>query len=200
MHTVTPEDEVCQVRRQRSELRGARTGRQVSPAGGSKARLREEPPPAAAVVRRVRQAHHLHRVPEPQLTSANCLSCGACCISLNEQSVFCDLSLAEAKRLDRRFVQKYVRPFPLLARFALMHDGRPVPWGAISTVSRKQRRGLLKGVTLCTCAALSGDVLHEVRCKVYDKRPSTCRRAVVPGDRSCRWLRSQIRAALENAK
>jgi len=127
----------------------------------------------------------------------DCLSCGACCVSLQDQDVYCDVSEEDLKRLGKAWVRKNVllsRPFDMIAGLI---DGNLASHGAIKTKWTKQRSGPLKGFELCSCVALKGSVMDTVKCSVYEKRPDTCRSAVVPGDRTCLDARRLFKDAIE---
>jgi Fe-S-cluster containining protein len=105
--------------------------------------------------------------------------------------VFCDVSVDDLKRLDRRWVYRNVLGFSSLDRLAAAIDGRPLPAGALRTKDQMVTRGPLMGDSTCRCIALQGDPGHRVSCGIYAKRPEVCRTAVVPGDRTCRSLRRE---------
>jgi hypothetical protein len=136
-------------------------------------------------------------MPRERITAATCRSCGACCWSTQDQEVYCDVTAADVSRLPKRFVRLNVlgqRPVDMLAS---MLDGRHIPAAAIRTKWAAQRSGPFRNVRACVCAALQGSLMHKVRCSVYKVRPTACRKAIKPGDRSCRWIRSQFRQAAD---
>ena len=123
----------------------------------------------------------------------DCCKCGVCCISFQEQDVYCDVTAEDVQRLPLRFVHKNVRftsTFDMLV-FA------PQPLAAIATVWKKQCTGPAKGYELCVCAALRGSIMKQVNCAVYDKRPDVCRGAIKPGDRNCREVRKRFATILK---
>jgi Fe-S-cluster containining protein len=127
-----------------------------------------------------------------KITSATCRSCGACCVSLNKQDAFCDITSTDEERLGKRFVRLNVlRPSPI-DYFARMFDGAPNPEGVIKTKWLEVKTGPLKGVSVCACIALRGSVMSKASCSVYEKRPKVCRTAVKPGDQSCRDIREMF--------
>lgn len=128
------------------------------------------------------------------ITAKTCLSCGACCVAPQDTDAFCDVSDEDAERLGKRFVRLHVlQTHPIMG---LLHDR--VPSGAIRTMWRKQTRGPHRGFKILTCTMLTGNVDHRVRCRIYDKRPDVCRRAVKPGDTACRAIRRAFRDNIEN--
>lgn len=130
----------------------------------------------------------------------DCLSCGACCVALHDQEVFCDVDEEDVARLPKGWVKKNVMfSRPIDRAFAAML-GPPAPHGAIKTEWKKQRAGDLKGFELCSCVALKGSVMSSVKCSVYEKRPDTCRTAVVPGDRTCLDVRRLFKDAIERER
>ena len=143
--------------------------------------------------------HSTVRRPRERITAKSCLTCGACCWSPVDQPAYCDVSATDAGRLSKKFVRLNVlqtRPVDLLAAAI---DGAQMPHGAIRTKWVTQKAGPFKGVDALVCAALRGSIFHRVSCSVYDKRPRTCRVAVVPGDKACRQLRQMFKEAVERA-
>jgi len=116
----------------------------------------------------------------------DCRTCGACCVSLYDQEVFCDVTPDDQERLGKRFVRLHVLQEPYV------HHG-----AAIKTKWRTQRAGPLRGIDACACVALRGSVMHRVSCRVYENRPHVCRTALRPGDRACRDLRRLYREAID---
>ncbi len=134
------------------------------------------------------------------ITAKTCLSCGACCVAPNDTDAYCDVTHEDAERLGKRFVRLHVlqsRPVDYLASYL---DGHQMPPGAIRTKWRKQTRGPHRGYKMLTCAMLTGNVGHRVSCRIYEKRPDVCHRAVKPGDRACREVRQAFRDAVEKEK
>lgn len=130
-------------------------------------------------------------------TPPDCLSCGACCVSLQDQEVFCDATPEDLEKFSKAWVKKnviFTSTFDLLVR-AL--DGRYEPWAALRTEWRTQKTGPLKGVDACACIALKGSIMDAVKCSIYEKRPRVCHVAVVPGDRTCLDLRRMFADAIE---
>lgn len=124
------------------------------------------------------------------ITSETCRSCGLCCIAPNRQEVFCDVSEADVRRLDRRWVQRNVRAPGFFDRLLADLSGNGgLPFAAIVTKCVEPRSGPLEGSSLCACVALRGTPGKSVTCSVYERRPKTCRTAVKPGDQTCRRIR-----------
>ena len=150
--------------------------------------------PRLRQVARARQAQEAIAVPRERITKKTCLSCGGCCVAPSPMSkIFCDVSEEDEKRLGKKFVRLHVlhvSPFDMLVA---MVDGRTVPNGGIKTKLARQSSGPLRGSELRTCAMLDGSVMNRVRCRIYDKRPSVCHTAVVPGDQACRAIRKAFR-------
>ncbi len=114
-----------------------------------------------------------------KLTSADCLKCGLCCVSLVDQDEYANVTETDKTRLGRRFVRLYV-----------VQD-------AVKTKWRVQRSGPLKGVEACACVALRGSLGHRVSCSVYENRPDVCHKAVKPGDRACHQVRQLFHEMLD---
>jgi Fe-S-cluster containining protein len=109
----------------------------------------------------------------------DCLTCGLCCVSLEDQDEYCNVDAKDEARLGKRFVRLNVVN------------------GAIKTKWKLQRSGPLKGAEACACVALQGSVGHRVRCSVYEIRPKVCHTAVKPGDRACHQVRRLFNEMLE---
>ena len=131
------------------------------------------------------------------ITAADCLKCGACCISLQDQHVYCDVTPDDQKRLGKRFVRLNVVQFSSFDHLAATIDGRAIPYGAIRTEWHEAKTGPFRGISFCQCAALRGSVMQHTSCSVYTRRPKACREAVKPGDRNCRELRRLLQDAIE---
>ena len=121
-----------------------------------------------------------------KITASDCTSCGLCCISLNDQDAFCDVTTKDEALLGKKFVRLHVLRPSLFDRLT-----SEAPHGVIKTKWRKTTKGPLRGISLCGCVALVGDAMHRTKCSVYKRRPRVCREAVKPGDKTCRWLRDQ---------
>lgn len=122
-----------------------------------------------------------------RLTAADCLTCGACCVTHYDQNVYVDVNDADMERLGKRWTRLHViQP----TTFDLLVVG--FTDAAIETKRRTIRRGPLKGTAACVCVALSGDPMHRVRCSVYERRPQVCREGVKPGDTACRQARADL--------
>jgi Fe-S-cluster containining protein len=134
------------------------------------------------------------------LTSADCQKCGLCCVSTEDQVSFADVTAKDEERLGKRYVHLHVvREDWLYSLTTVLSSGERVPHtGALATKWREQRSGPLRGISACTCVALRGSLLQKVSCAIYDKRPDVCRRAVKPGDRTCRQIRKLYQTSLEN--
>lgn len=133
-------------------------------------------------------------------TAPDCLECGACCVSLQDQDVFCDVEVEDLDRLKPAWVKKNVLFTSVFDAALAVIDGANMPHGAIRTKWAKQRTGPLAGREACTCVALRGSVMSRVSCSIYENRPRTCKVAVVPGDRTCLELRRMIMDAVKRAK
>jgi Fe-S-cluster containining protein len=136
-------------------------------------------------------------MPREKITPADCRKCGVCCLPFHEQDAFCDIDDKDAERMGKKLVRKLVL-FPSIFDSlvsAIDHNG--LPWGAIKTKKVEQTAGPFKGCEVCMCAALTGNILHRVRCTIYAVRPRTCHRAVKPGDKACRQARIEYRRMAE---
>ncbi len=135
-----------------------------------------------------------------KITSADCVKCGLCCVSLYAQDRFADVTPEDEKRLGKRYVRLHVlrtRPFD---RLTAAIDGANVPDGALATEWRKQRSGPFKGLEVCACVALRGSLLEKTACSIYDKRPKVCHDAVKPGDKTCKEIRALYKRGLEKTR
>jgi len=134
------------------------------------------------------------------MNKPDCKTCGLCCVSMDEADVYCDLLPEDALRLPKKYHRHFVA-FDTLSFLSQAIDGRKslseCSGGALKTRWINVRGGPLKGFELCACALLRGTPLKNVRCAIYQQRPSTCREAVKPGDRACKWFRREIELAIE---
>ena len=105
----------------------------------------------------------------------DCRTCGLCCVALYESYVLADCDDADMQRLEPRWAKRNVVEISSAVGIAAR-------W-------KMQRSGPFKGIEACCCVALRGSIMHRVSCTVYARRPRSCRRAIQPGDRSCRQLR-----------
>jgi len=127
----------------------------------------------------------------------DCRACGACCVSLYDQDVFCDVTEKDMKRLGPGLVRKHVLAPDTVTLLLQAIDGGAHTYFALATRWRKQRCGPLKGASICACVFLNGSVLHRTSCRIYQKRPRVCRTAVKPGDRACLQIRRMMQEALD---
>ena len=139
----------------------------------------------------------MKRRPREHIDERTCLSCGACCIAPYNQDSFCDVDEKDMKRMGTPLVRRLVRHPEVFDLACAALDGRAAPSPDIETKKRRVRLGVLRGVTTCQCAALKGDPMHSVQCSIYEVRPSVCRVAVKPGDRTCRQIRGLIMTLVE---
>lgn len=121
----------------------------------------------------------------------DCLKCGACCCSIYDQDVFCDMTEEECKAFSLQFRTKNIKEFDL---FAIVAEGAP-PY-ALRTKFVKSK----EGIAICACCQLDGSPMHKVKCRIYDSRPYTCRESVKPGDKSCRQLRRIVQRKIKQGK
>lgn len=133
-------------------------------------------------------------------TKPDCRTCGACCVSTYDQTEFCDVSYADMKRMGLRLAFKHVALPSPFDRLASVLGGSALPDGAIRTKWRLNRAGPFKGLELCACVFLRGSVLHRTSCRIYDKRPHTCRAAVHPGTKTCHQIRDGFREMADEAR
>jgi hypothetical protein len=128
----------------------------------------------------------------------DCRTCGVCCIGFGEQEFYCDVTETDLKRLSPRFIRKnVVDPCEQIEFFASVTIAgvlQPTESGiagtpAIRTEWKEMKTGPFAGSELNVCAALRGSVFSRVSCTIYPNRPKTCRKAVKPGDRTCRHAR-----------
>jgi Fe-S-cluster containining protein len=151
-------------------------------------------------------------MPGKKITRKTCLQCGACCTALHGQKAFCDVTPADEKRMGEKLRRRLVLYPSLLGGWepgksgvapqalhilAAVVNGKP--YAAIKTKDVTQRSGPLKGIAVHVCAALTGSLMHQVKCTIYRVRPDVCHWAVKPGDRTCIKVRELFeKAAKEN--
>jgi len=105
---------------------------------------------------------------------------------------FCDLMPAEVDAMSPQFIAKNVHFTRIFEQIIYKH-----PPAALRTRWTEQKAGPLKGNRACVCCQLSGSLMHKVRCRIYENRPSVCRRAVKPGDKNCKVMRQILLQAIE---
>lgn len=133
------------------------------------------------------------------MAKPDCTTCGLCCISLDDNEVYCNLEEEDIDRIPKRY-KKYIQPVSVFRQLvAQVNSGlvEDYPVTALATKEIIPRSGPCKGVTLCVCALLQGTPLKKISCAIYKQRPKACHKAVVPGDKTCRWIRKQVQEALQ---
>jgi len=119
----------------------------------------------------------------------DCLKCGLCCWVHKEQDCYAEVTQRELKRLGS-WGKRNVKVFNVLELISPMTATLESDMvGAIKSESREIQAGPVKGYTVLLCAALEGSPMHSVKCKIYKKRPSSCKTSVKRGDAACRKLR-----------
>jgi len=130
----------------------------------------------------------------------DCRKCGVCCWSTQDDGSYCDVTAQDIERLGT-WAKKNVEMFSPFDYATYRYDtGDTEICGAVKTAWKKMRSGPFKGVEACVCVALTGSLMHKVRCSIYQKRPHTCRTALKPGDRACLELRKMFFRAMEEEK
>lgn len=119
----------------------------------------------------------------------DCMTCGLCCISTEDQEAYADVTEEDVERLGAKWSAKNVLRPSTFDQFLSAVAGPGLPPGAIRTTWKTVRSGPLAKWEVCACVALKGDPMRSVKCAVYERRPQTCRVAVKPGDRTCMALR-----------
>lgn len=114
------------------------------------------------------------------ITEESCVSCGACCISVEDQPGFVDVTSRDVDRLGKKFVRLHV------------HQSDNGGGGTIKTRWLPQRAGPFKGTRVCACVAFEGSLFLRTSCTVYEQRPNACRNGVRPGDVACREIRAHF--------
>ena len=131
----------------------------------------------------------------PRRTSVpDCRTCGACCWSTQDQEYFCDLTSDEVDAMSPQFIAKNVHFTRLIDRIVKRH-----PPASLRTRWKVQKSGPFKDVEACVCCQLDGSLMHKVKCLIYGSRPSVCRNAVKPGDKSCVEIRRMFLQAIERS-
>jgi len=114
-----------------------------------------------------------------KLTSADCRKCGICCTSLTWEDTYVNLTPKDEERLGKRYVRLNVIN------------------GEIRTKPTVNKAGPLKGAEDCRCVSLRGSLGKQVSCAIYEKRPDVCKKALKPGDRTCKQIRALFNDMLE---
>lgn len=109
----------------------------------------------------------------------DCLTCGVCCVCPYEDRYFIDMTLREARELDRSQL-KYL--FPL----------NQTPGGGEVYRYLRTKTFQHEGITFCVCAALQGVPTQKVSCSIYKNRPRICR-IFEKGSVECQEVRNQFR-------
>jgi len=126
----------------------------------------------------------------------DCRTCGLCCVSLQDQDSYCDVTATDVTRLGTRWSKRNVLFWtPWDSLMTTINTGQRGGVGAIRTAWKMQRSGPMKGTEACACVALRGSLRHAVSCGVYRKRPEACRTAAVPGDEACLQVRRMFEEA-----
>jgi Fe-S-cluster containining protein len=126
----------------------------------------------------------------------DCRTCGLCCVSLQDQDSYCDVTVTDVTRLGTRWSKRNVLFWSSWDSLMMtINTGQRGGVGAIRTAWKAQRSGPMKGAEACACVALRGSLLYAVSCSVYRKRPEACRTAAIPGDRACLQVRQMFEEA-----
>lgn len=128
----------------------------------------------------------------------DCQRCGACCVSVLDEQGYCDLEPTDLRRLSPEFIAANVLTSDDEVELR-DSNGRPF-YAMIKVKKQRMRAGPFAGNSLSLCAALEGDVLHNVRCTIYEQRPRACRRAIKSGDKACLRLRAGFLRMAEEVK
>lgn len=129
-----------------------------------------------------------------------CTKCGLCCIALQDQKSFCDLTSTDLDKLPAKSRRCDVCYFTSLDVFLNTLRGGTQAVGAIKTKYRKVKSGPLKDFTICACVFLQGNPLQSTKCAIYKNRPRTCHTAVKRGDETCKFLRQKYIDTLKESK
>jgi hypothetical protein len=100
----------------------------------------------------------------------DCQTCGACCCNPNVNRRRGLVNYIEVEKTDR-----LLRRRDLVRRLVVLDDDG-IPHMRLDDAQR--------------CVALEGEVGHQVRCGIYQWRPTGCR-LVEPGDEECRRARRE---------
>jgi Fe-S-cluster containining protein len=129
------------------------------------------------------------------MSKPDCKTCGACCWSFQDREVWCDLTEKESTAFSPQFRARNVLETSV---FGMLVRGEPS--SALRTKWVEAKAGPLKGMELCVCCQLNGSLLHRVKCRIYENRPSVCRKALQPGDRSCLEARALLEECMHDTK
>lgn len=112
--------------------------------------------------------------------SLDCQTCGICCTSLGaDVETIADMVPEDVLRLNARQIRLHVLNMATRAKW------------------QDQTAGPLAGARACVCNALSGSILHRVRCTIYEVRPQVCRE-FAPGSKRCLEARAAALRVVED--
>lgn len=138
-------------------------------------------------------------MPKVPKEKPDCLTCGVCCVSAHDNPIWAEVLLADCKRLGPSWCRRNVLGYNTMDLLTRVLDHGPAFMGGIKTRWRKLAAGPFKGVEVCACVALKGNIMHKVECSVYKHRPKVCRNALRPGERQCHEARRMFKDAAEDA-
>jgi len=78
----------------------------------------------------------------------------------------------------------------------MLIGGKHPPYAVLKTKELHPTAGPYKKVNFCVCCMLDGSPMTRVKCRIYAKRPTVCKTAVVPGDKNCVEIRRILLSAL----
>jgi hypothetical protein len=112
---------------------------------------------------------------------------------MKDQDYFCDLTVKEAEKMSEQFRRANVAWTHPFNKLISLLSGKRLPDAALRTKWRLMKSGPFKDCEVCVCCMLRGSLMKNVRCHIYENRPSICRSAVKPGDKNCLELRRILR-------
>jgi Fe-S-cluster containining protein len=113
-------------------------------------------------------------------------------VSIQYQDAYCDVTEEDEKKLGR-LKRHVLHPRPIDSLLAAIDRNRSLPDGAIKTKTREMKKGPLKNYEVCACHFLVGDIMAGAHCSIYALRPGVCKKAVLPGDKACLFVRQEFR-------
>lgn len=117
--------------------------------------------------------------PRPEITGADCRSCGACCLGGHSDGRgWADCTIEDVKRMTRQVRAKLVSVHGSSHGFAYSDARYATP-----TISTEEFGEV--------CSFLRGTPTKRVSCRIYETRPEVCRN-YKPGSRGCREAREEI--------
>ena len=111
----------------------------------------------------------------------DCQTCGACCVASEDMRGYADIGAEDWEALQQ---------VPNFMEY-VVGDLYWYPYERIETKYVKPQIGPCAYNTLCVCSALQGTPGVDCGCKIYEHRPTVCRR-LEPGSKYCLQARWEV--------